>query len=113
MWTLSSNMDIQKCLTFNFEMDIQFHLRTFNSKNHTDIHFFRLLNDLKMNVQLVQFECQSVPKLSDIHFWPKMNVSELNFFMMWLHHRDCYSDSKLLLLRLQRCEYGVDDANSG
>ena len=28
-------MDIQKCLTFSFEMDIQLHLWTFNSKNHT------------------------------------------------------------------------------
>ena len=40
------------------------------------------MSDLKMNVQLVQFECQSVPKMSGIHLWPKMNVSEVNFFMM-------------------------------
>ena len=40
------------------------------------------MSNLKMSVPLVQFECQSVPKMSDVHFWPKMNVSELNFFMM-------------------------------
>ena len=54
--------------TLSFEMDIQFHFWTLNSTNHTEC--------------LVQFECQSVPKMSDIHFWPKMNVSELHFFMM-------------------------------
>ena len=36
-----------------------------------------------MDVQLVQFGCQSVPKMSDIHFWSKMDVSELKFVMMF------------------------------
>ena len=44
--------------------------------------------------QLVQFECQSVPKMSDIHIWPKINVNELRVFMMrrglWFSMpRDC------------------------
>ena len=88
-----------KCLTFIFEMDIQFHLCIFNSKNHagclTSIFLDFWMSDLKMDVQLVQFGCQSVPKMSDIHFWSKMDVSELNFFMMFHQHLHIVLNQKI------------------